>query len=30
LGHGVLPESDPEVLRAVVDLVHQEGKAGVQ
>lgn len=25
LGHGVLPESDPSVLQAVVDLVHEEG-----
>ena len=24
LGHGVLPESDPAVLGAVVDLVHAE------
>ena len=24
LGHGVLPESDPAVLGAVVDLVHEE------
>ena len=24
LGHGVLPETDPGVLAAVVDLVHQE------
>jgi uroporphyrinogen decarboxylase len=24
LGHGVLPETDPGVLSAVVDLVHQE------
>ena len=24
LGHGVLPETDPDVLRRVVDLVHQE------
>ena len=27
LGHGVLPESDPGVLRAVVDIVHEEGTA---
>jgi uroporphyrinogen decarboxylase len=26
LGHGVLPESDPEVLAAVVELVHTEGQ----
>ena len=26
LGHGVLPESDPEVLEAVVELVHSEGR----
>lgn len=25
LGHGVLPDSDPEVIKAVVDLVHEEG-----
>lgn len=25
LGHGVLPESDPDVLKAVVDLVHRQG-----
>ncbi|HRW38287.1 MAG: uroporphyrinogen decarboxylase [Acidimicrobiales bacterium] len=25
LGHGVLPDSDPEVLEAVVELVHAEG-----
>lgn len=25
LGHGVLPESDPDVLKAVVELVHNEG-----
>jgi uroporphyrinogen decarboxylase len=25
LGHGVLPETDPEVLEAVVELVHTEG-----
>ncbi len=30
LGHGVLPETDPDVLRAVVQLVHDEGKAGVR
>jgi uroporphyrinogen decarboxylase len=26
LGHGVLPDTDPEVVKAVVDLVHAEGK----
>jgi uroporphyrinogen decarboxylase len=26
LGHGVLPETDPEVLEQVVELVHTEGK----
>ncbi len=25
LGHGILPESDPEVIKAVVDLVHEKG-----
>jgi uroporphyrinogen decarboxylase len=29
LGHGVLPETDPGVLTALVDLVHAEGRAGV-
>jgi uroporphyrinogen decarboxylase len=29
LGHGVLPATDPEVLEAVVRVVHDEGKAGV-
>ncbi len=29
LGHWVLPETDPGVLEAVVDLVHAEGRAGV-
>ncbi len=29
LGHGVLPETDPGVLAAVVDLVHEEGRAGI-
>lgn len=29
LGHGVLPATDPDVLAAVVRLVHEEGKAGV-
>jgi uroporphyrinogen decarboxylase len=27
LGHGVLPETDPEVLTAVVELVHEDGTA---
>ena len=27
LGHGVLPETDPEVLERVVELVHAEGRA---
>ena len=26
LGHGVLPELDPGVLKQVVDLVHDEGR----
>ena len=30
LGHGVLPETDPEVLTQVVRVVHEEGKAGVR
>ena len=25
LGHGVLPETDPDVLRRIVDLVHALG-----
>jgi uroporphyrinogen decarboxylase len=29
LGHGVLPETDPGILAAVVELVHAEGRAGV-
>jgi uroporphyrinogen decarboxylase len=29
LGHGVLPETDPAVLEAVVRVVHEEGRAGV-
>jgi uroporphyrinogen decarboxylase len=29
LGHGVLPSTDPDVLAAVVRVVHEEGKAGV-
>ena len=28
LGHGVLPTTDPEVLAAVVRVVHEEGRAG--
>lgn len=28
LGHGVLPETDPEVLERLVDLVHREGVVG--
>jgi uroporphyrinogen decarboxylase len=28
LGHGVLPETDPDVLRRIVDLVHEETEAG--
>jgi len=28
LGHGVLPSTDPDVLSAVVKVVHDEGKAG--
>ena len=27
LGHGVLPETNPDVLKAVVELVHSEGRA---
>ena len=30
LGHGVLPSTDPEVLAAVVRVVHDEGLAGVR
>ena len=30
LGHGVLPATDPEVLEAVVRVVHDEGRAGVR
>jgi uroporphyrinogen decarboxylase len=30
LGHGVLPETDPGILEQVVDLVHTEGRAGVE
>jgi uroporphyrinogen decarboxylase len=29
LGHGVLPTTDPDALKMVVDLVHAEGRAGV-
>jgi uroporphyrinogen decarboxylase len=29
LGHGVLPATDPDVLAAVVRVVHDEGRAGV-
>jgi uroporphyrinogen decarboxylase len=28
LGHGVLPETDPDVLHRIVDLVHEEGRIG--
>ena len=30
LGHGVLPETDPEVLEQLVALVHDEGRADDQ
>lgn len=30
LGHGVLPSTDPDVLEAVVRVVHEEGRAGVR
>jgi uroporphyrinogen decarboxylase len=30
LGHGVLPSTDPAVLEAVVRVVHDEGRAGVE
>lgn len=30
LGHGVLPQTDPAVLEAIVRVVHEEGRAGVQ
>jgi len=30
LGHGVLPSTDPDVMKAIVDVVHDEGKAGVK
>ena len=30
LGHGVLPTTDPTVLEAIVRVVHDEGRAGVQ
>ena len=26
LGHGVMPETDPDVLARIVDLVHTEGR----
>ncbi|MFZ1063119.1 MAG: uroporphyrinogen decarboxylase [Acidimicrobiales bacterium] len=29
LGHGVLPDTDPDVLAAIVRVVHDEGRAGV-
>jgi uroporphyrinogen decarboxylase len=29
LGHGVLPETDPDTLERVCALVHAEGRAGV-
>ncbi len=29
LGHGVLPSTDPAVLEAIVQVVHDEGRAGV-
>jgi uroporphyrinogen decarboxylase len=28
LGHGVLPDTDPDVLARVVELVHQETQRG--
>jgi uroporphyrinogen decarboxylase len=28
LGHGVLPETDPDVLSKIVELVHAEGRSG--
>jgi uroporphyrinogen decarboxylase len=30
LGHGVLPDTDPGILEQVVDLVHAEGRSGVE
>ncbi|MGA7835816.1 MAG: uroporphyrinogen decarboxylase [Acidimicrobiales bacterium] len=30
LGHGVLPSTDPDVLAAIVRVVHEEGRAGVR
>jgi uroporphyrinogen decarboxylase len=30
LGHGVLPETDPGILERLVELVHREGRAGVE
>jgi uroporphyrinogen decarboxylase len=29
LGHGVLPQTDPDTLTRVVELVHEEGSTGV-
>ena len=28
LGHGVLPDTDPDALRRLLDLVHEAGRAG--
>jgi uroporphyrinogen decarboxylase len=28
LGHGVLPETDPDVLKRIVDLVHEDTARG--
>jgi uroporphyrinogen decarboxylase len=28
LGHGVLPDTDPDTLARIVELVHSEGQAG--
>jgi uroporphyrinogen decarboxylase len=30
LGHGVLPETDPDALKLIVDLVHEEGRSLAQ
>jgi uroporphyrinogen decarboxylase len=30
LGHGVLPETDPDVLERIVELVHEEGRAEIE
>jgi len=30
LGHGVLPGTDPDLLRRLVDLVHERTAAGVR